>query len=83
MSTLNSVNTKLEAFKLIHDPVKLLSLLFSKYGDIEEDYNLLYIDQLIYNRSSHYNILFKEFKYYNMTEENLKRYYFEDACKKR
>ena len=83
MSTLNSVNTKLEAFKLIHDPVKLLSLLFSKYGDIEEDYNLLYIDQLVYNRSSHYNILFKEFKYYNMTEENLKRYYFEDECKQR
>ncbi len=81
MASFNSVNTKLEALKLIHDPVKLLSLLFSKYGDIEEDYNLLYIDQLVYNRSSHYNILFKEFKYYYMNEENLKRYYFEDECK--
>ncbi len=83
MASFNSVNTKLEALKLIHDPVKLLSLLFSKYGDIEEDYNLLYIDQLVYNKSSHYNILFKEFKYYNMDEENLKRYYFEDESKNR
>ena len=75
MSLLNSINTKLEALKLIYDPSKLLSLLFSKYGDIEEDYYLLYIDQLIYNKSSHYNIVFKEFKHFNSNIEFFKRYY--------
>ncbi len=44
MSSLKSVNTKLEAYKLIHDPVRLLCLLYSKYGDIEEDQNFLYIN---------------------------------------
>ena len=44
---LTKVNTKLKAYKLIHDPVILLNLLFSKYGDIEEDYELLYINQLV------------------------------------
>ena len=33
MSSLLNINTKLEAFKLINDPTKLLSLLYSKYGD--------------------------------------------------
>ena len=36
--THEEVNTKLIAYKLIHDPIKLLSLLYSKYNDIEEDY---------------------------------------------
>ena len=33
--TIENVNTKLEAYNLVHDPTRLLSLLFSKYGDIE------------------------------------------------
>ena len=83
MALLKSVNTKLEAYKLIHDPTKLLSLLFSKYGDIEDDYNLLYIEQLIYNKSSHYNILYKEYKYLCLIEENLKRFYNVEESKRR
>lgn len=69
------VNTKLKAYKLIHDPVILLNLIYSKYGDIEEDFDLLYINQLIYDKSSRYNILFKEFQYLYNGDEYLKRYY--------
>ena len=69
------VNTKLEAYKLIHDPTKLLSLLYSKYGDIEEDYNLLFIEQLIYNKSSHFNNLYKENILMNNNFEFLRRAY--------
>ena len=41
------VDTKKEAFNLVHDPTKLLSLLYSKYGDIEEDFNDLYTNQIL------------------------------------
>ena len=40
MSLISKVDTKKEAFKLVHDPTKLLSLLYLKYGDIEEEYFL-------------------------------------------
>ncbi len=54
------INTKKKALKLIYDPTSLFRLLYSKYGDIEEDYELFHINQLIYESSSHYNIIFKE-----------------------
>ena len=60
MSLLNSINTKLQAYKLVHDPTRLLILLYSKYGDIEEDLCFLYINQLIYNFPTKFNCLFKE-----------------------
>ena len=41
------VDTKAKAYNLIHDPTILLELLYSKYGDIEEDCNLLYINQYL------------------------------------
>ena len=69
------VNTKLKAYKLIHDPTVLLNLIYSKYGDIEEDLELLYINQLVYDKSSRYNIFFKEFQFYNSEDEYLKRFY--------
>ena len=77
MSTKNfqKVNTKLKAYKLVHDPVILLNLIYSKYGDIDEDLDLLYINQLVYDKSSRYNILFKEFQYLYNGEEFLKRFY--------
>ena len=75
MSFIEKVNTKLQAYKLVHDPTELLSLLYSKYGDIEEDFNYLYINQLLYNRSSHYNTIFKEYQYIDYIDEFLKRYY--------
>ena len=69
------VNTKLKAYKLIHDPTVLLNLIYSKYGDIEEDFELLYINQLVYDKSSRYNIYFKEYQFYFNDDEYLKRYY--------
>ena len=70
-----NVNTKLKAYKLIHDPIVLLNLLYSKYGDIEEDCDLLYINQLVYDKSSRYNILFKEYQFTHNDDEFLKRFY--------
>jgi len=72
---ITTVNTKLKAYKLIHDPTVLLNLIYSKYGDIDEDYELLNINQLVYDKSSHYNIFFKEFQFFNSDEEYLKRFY--------
>ena len=69
------VNTKLKAYKLIHDPTVLLNLIYSKYGDIEEDLELLYINQLVYDKSSRYNIYFKEYNFYFNEDEYLKRFY--------
>ena len=77
MSSLSiaNVNTKLEAYKLVHDPTRLLCLLFSKYGDIEEDYFLSYTNQIFYNVSSHFNVIYKEYQYSDNIEEFLKRFY--------
>ena len=80
MSSLSSsfsgkVNTKKEAYLLIHDPAHLFSLLYSKYGDIEEDYYLLNINQLLYNYPSKLNSIFKELKYIDITHDYLKRIY--------
>ena len=69
------INTKYEAYRLIHDPTRLISLLYSKYGDIEEDLYFLYANQLIYNLPSKFNCIFKEFKYTNLTHDYLKRLY--------
>ena len=69
------VDTKLEAYKLVHDPARLLNLLYSKYIDIKEDYALLYTNQIIYDRKSHFNICYKEQKVYNDIEEYLRRIY--------
>ena len=75
MSLISKIDTKKEAFKLVHDPVKLLKLLYLKYGDIEEEYFLSFTNKLIYNTSSHYNTLFKECQITISREEYLKRFY--------
>jgi len=75
MSLISKVDTKKEAFRLVHDPVKLLSLLYLKYGDIEEEYFLSFTNKLIYNTSSHFNILFKECQLNMSKDEYLKRFY--------
>ena len=72
---IDEVNTKLKAYKLVHDPTVLLSLIYSKYGDIEEDFEILYINQLVYDKSSRYNTYFKEYNYYFNRDEYLKRFY--------
>ena len=83
MSFINEIDTNLEAFKLVHDLTKLLSLLSLKYGDIEEDYYLLYANQLVYNKPSHYNTIFKECQLKNIVEEFLKRMYKVHEAKER
>ena len=74
-SSLSQINTKFEAYRLIYDPTRLLSLLYSKYGDIEEDYYLLNANQLIYNFPTKLNSLFKEIKYSDLNYDYLKRIY--------
>ena len=74
-SVLSEVNTKLKAYKLIHEPIRLLFLLYTKYGDIEEDLNILLIDQLVFNQSTHFNNIFKEYFFFNNNSEFLRRFY--------
>ena len=69
------IDTKLEAFKLANDPLHLISLLYSKYVDIQEDYLLLISNQLVYNKQSYLNIYYKEQKVFFDKEEYLRRYY--------
>ena len=81
MSSLKqNIDTNLEAFKLVYDPTHLLYLLYTKYGDIEEDYNILIVNQLLYNKFTHINSLFKENKFKNNIEEFLKRKYNKKEC---
>jgi len=74
-SFVNQLNTKYEAWRLINDPTRLFILLYSKYGDIEEDFYFLNANQLIFNLPTKLNCLFKEIKYSNYTNEYLKRHY--------
>ena len=74
-SFINQINTKYEAWRLINDPTRLFLLLYSKYGDIEEDFYFLYANQLIYNLPTRLNCFFKEIKYSNYRREYLKRIY--------
>lgn len=64
-----------EIEKLIHNPLSLFQLLSSKYSDITEEYESLYLDYIMYNKSSHYLSLFKEIPYMDFMDEYLKRYY--------
>ena len=69
------IDTKFEAYRLIHDPARLISLLYSKYGDTEEDFYYLYINQLIYNLPTKFNCVYKELKFTNLSHDYLKRQY--------
>ena len=51
----SQINIKLEAYRLIYGPTCLLSLLYSKYGDIDEDYFILHINQLMFKTRSKFN----------------------------
>ena len=68
-----NIDTKLEAYKLVYDPTRLLCLLYTKYGDIEEDYNNLIINQLLYNKFSHINSKFKDDIFDNDIREFFRR----------
>ena len=83
MSFLSNVDTNLEAYKLVHDPTKLLYLLFTKYGDIEEEYIFLIINQLVENKFTHLNSIFKENIFHNDIREFLRRIYKKKETKDR
>ena len=72
-SFIRQINTKYEAWRLIHDPIRLFVLLYSKYGDIEEDLYISYANQLIFNLPTKLNCVFKEIKYTNFMRDYLKR----------
>ena len=74
-SFVKQINTKYKAWCLIHDPARLFILLYSKYGDIEEDFYFSYANQLIFNLPTKLNCNFKEIKYSNITKDYLKRLY--------
>ena len=84
MSSLRAnVDTKMEAYRLINDPTRLFYLLYTKYGDIEEDYNILLINQLFYNKFSHINAIFKENLFINNRKEFMRRIYKKKEAKDR
>ena len=80
---LDNFNTSIEAYKLVKDPVKLLSLLFSKYGDIKEEYQASLINQIMYKCSTHLNTQYQEIRYDNIFLEFLRRYYKKREVKER
>ena len=83
MSTSRSkIDTNFEAYRLVNDPTRLFHLLYTKYGDIEEDYNILISNQLMYNRLTHFNCLFKE-NMFNNNREFLRRIYKKKETKER
>ena len=82
MQNLNDVNTSLEAHKLVKDPAKLLSMLYSKYGDSTYDLYCLFINQVLYKCSTHFNTIFQENKY-NEIREFLKKFYIQADIKKK
>ena len=56
---ISNFNTSMEARKLVKDPTKLFVLLYSKYGDILEDYQTSLLNQIIYKCSTHLNIQYQ------------------------
>ena len=60
---------------LLKDPAHLFELLYSKYGNIDEDLEQLYINQVVYNKKTHYDTLYKEYQFTDILEEFLRRYY--------
>ena len=77
-----SESTKYEAYRLLHDPTRLFNLLFLKYGDTAEDFNLFFTNQILYNEYSHFNTLYKE-HLHNSYEEFIKRFYVYKEIKMR
>ena len=61
--------------RLLSTPTTLQTLLFSKYGNIEEDLNAYYINQIVYNKKTHYESVFKESQYNDYIDEFLRRFY--------
>ena len=77
-----SIDTKLQAYRLVHDPVQLFCLLFIKYGLSSEDFFISYINQIMSNDRSYYSIIFIEQIYNCDLVEYLKKFFNLDSSKK-
>lgn len=62
-------------YEIILNPFKLKTLLYNKYGDIEEDFNLLYLDAILYSKNCHFSVKYREYLIWDYVDEFLKRYY--------
>ena len=80
---LDNFNTSIEARKLVKDPTKLFSLLYSKYGDILEEYQTSLINQLIFKCSTHLNTQYQEIRFNNIFLEFMRRFYKKNEVKER
>ena len=80
---LDDFNTSIEAHKLVKDPTKLFSLLYSKYGDILEEYQASLINQIIFKCSTHLNTQYQEIRFNNIFLEYMRRFYKKNEVKER
>ena len=80
---LDNFNTSIEAHKLVKDPTKLFSLLYSKYGDIIEEYQTSLMNQIIFKCSTHLNTQYQEIRFNNIFLEFLRRFYKKKEVKER
>ena len=80
---LDDFNTSIEAHKLVKDPTKLFSLLYSKYGDILEEYQTSLINQIIFKCSTHLNTQYQEIRFNNIFLEYMRRFYKKNEVKER
>ena len=64
------------AYQLIYDPTVLLKLLYSKYGDTDEDFYIMKINSLLYTKKSRIYIQYTEYVHEYNKNEFLKRYYY-------
>lgn len=79
----SNINTSLEARRLVQNPTKLLSLLYLKYGDIDEDYYISYSNQILYKKHSHFNLIYKENLYTDLFSGFLRRFYYKEEALER
>ena len=77
-----SIDTKFQAYRLVHDPVQLFCLLFIKYGLSTEDFFISYINQIMFNEHSYYSIIFTEQIYNSDMVEYFKKIFNLDSSKK-
>lgn len=68
---------------LLKNPYRLHQLLSSKYSDISEEYENLFLDCLIENKPSHFLAQYKDILFYDHYEEYLKRFYKLDESQER
>ena len=76
-------NKESRAYKLITDPTVLLKLLYSKYGDIKEDFGVMKINSLLYTKKSRIYIQYNECVVEGNTHEYFKRFYYRKEAENR